>query len=143
MLTCDWYNVEESPHSLRADVTEPVLSDEQFCEVKGHLTRDWPLHLSTAISILRRDQPDLNHAYSKSIALRNTGKENVKGGIWKHFVIGAYHVVKHYCHWISQTNCTNTSHGSARQDKQLCSSLQFKSSCYYKHHITIFPIHNR
>lgn len=93
MLTCDWYNVEESPHSLRADVTEPVLSDEQFCEVKGHLTRDWPLHLSTAISILRRDQPDLNHAYSKSIALRNTGKENVKGGIWKHFVIGAYHVV--------------------------------------------------
>lgn len=101
MLTCDWYNVQESSHSLRADVTEPVLSDEQFCEIKGHLTCAWPLHLSTAISILRRDQPDWNHDHSKSIALRNTGKENVKGEIWKHFVIWAYHVAKHYCNWIT------------------------------------------
>lgn len=56
MLTCDGHNVKQSPHCLGADVTEPVFSDEQFSEVEWHLTRDWSLHLSAPVSILRGDE---------------------------------------------------------------------------------------
>ncbi len=51
-LTCDWHYVEQSPHRLRADVTEPVFGDQQLGQVKGHLARDGALHLSPAVRVL-------------------------------------------------------------------------------------------
>ena len=37
MFTRDGDDVEQPPHGLRADVTEPVLSHQQLGQVEGHL----------------------------------------------------------------------------------------------------------
>ena len=52
--TCHRNNVEQSPHGLRAYVTEPVLRNQQFCEVKGHLPGYRALHLPSSVSVLKR-----------------------------------------------------------------------------------------
>lgn len=57
-LTCDGNDVEEPPHGLWADVTEPVFAHQQLGEVKGHLSGDGPLHLPAPISVLNRGQTD-------------------------------------------------------------------------------------
>lgn len=51
--TCDRNNVEQSPHGLRADVTEPVLSHQQLGQVEGHLPGDGPLHLAASVCVLK------------------------------------------------------------------------------------------
>lgn len=54
VLTCDRHDVEQPPHGLWADVTEPVLSNQQLGQVKGHLSGDGPLHLPTPVCVLNR-----------------------------------------------------------------------------------------
>lgn len=51
-FTSDRNNVEQPPHGLWADVTEPVLSHQQLGQVEGHLPGDGPLHLPSPVCVL-------------------------------------------------------------------------------------------
>lgn len=53
-FTCDRHNVEQPPHGLWADITEPVLGHQQLGQVEGHLSGDGPLHLPTPVCVLNR-----------------------------------------------------------------------------------------
>lgn len=53
-FTGDGDDVEQSSHSLWADVTEPILSHQQLGQVKGHLSGDGSLHLTASICVLER-----------------------------------------------------------------------------------------
>lgn len=53
-FTCDRHNVEQPPHGLWADITEPVLGHQQLGQVEGHLSGDCPLHLPTPVCVLNR-----------------------------------------------------------------------------------------
>lgn len=55
-ITCDRDDVEQPPHGLGADVTEPVLSDQQLGQVKGHLSGDGPLNLPPAVCVLHTEE---------------------------------------------------------------------------------------
>ena len=52
-VTCHGNNIKQSSHSLRTYVTEPVLSNQQFRKIEGHLPSDGPLHLPSSVSILK------------------------------------------------------------------------------------------
>lgn len=52
--TCDRNNVQQPPHGLWTDVTEPVLSNQQLGQIEGHLPGDGPLNVPTAVCVLGR-----------------------------------------------------------------------------------------
>lgn len=65
--TCDGNNVQQPPHGLWADVTKPVLSNQQLGEVKGHLPGDGPLHVPTPVCVLERKWKIMEILNAKSL----------------------------------------------------------------------------
>lgn len=54
LFTCNRNDIQQPPHGLWADVTEPVLSHQQLGQVEGHLSGDGSLHLAAPVCVLHR-----------------------------------------------------------------------------------------